>query len=279
MANGEITGTDWSRTELDQVVADYFAMLREEQAGHRTNKTAHRRALMVRIRRSNGSIEFKHQNISAVLVQLGLPRINGYLPRWNFQSAIADAIGRYLNKDPDPVPFETTQARRLTDPPGIFEGAPPVPPPLNANAKRAFERVARKFDPVLRDERNRALGRAGEERIFDHECRKLIRADRHDLARKVRWISDEEGDGLGYDILSFDPSGEERLIEVKTTRGGGTTPFYLTRNEAEVAHERPRAFRLYRLYDFSELPGLFTLSPPLEHVLHLETMTYRASLK
>jgi hypothetical protein len=92
-------------------------------------------------------------------------------------------------------------------------------------------------------------------------------------------VSREDGDGLGYDIRSYDPAGAERWIEVKTTRGGSTTPFYLTRNENEVAKERPDAFRLYRLHDFSQRPGLFTLTPPLEAVLQLEPLTFRASLK
>ena len=254
-------------------------MLRGEQTGHLPNKTAHRRALMGHIQRSNGSIEFKHQNISAVLTQLGLPRIKGYLPRWNFQGTIADAIGRYLQEHPDPIPFDLAPVTGVRDPPEIFEDAPPVAPPINANAKKAFERIARKFDPALRDQRNRALGHAGEERIFDYERKRLIKADRPDLARRIRWVSQDEGDGLGYDIFSYDPSGAERLIEVKTTRGGSTTPFYLTSNENALASERPNAFRLYRVYDFSEQPRLFTLSPPLNEVLHLETLTYRASLK
>jgi hypothetical protein len=279
MAKDEVTGTDWSPAELDRIVADYFAMLGDEQAGRHVNKTAHRNELMKQIQRSKGSIEFKHQNISAVLVQLGLPRINGYLPAWNFQGAIADAIGRYLRLNPEPVPLAPALPGGLSDPPELVEHAPPVPPPLSINAKKAFERVARKFDPALRDQRNRELGRAGEERIFEFECQKLLKAERSDLARRVRWISQEEGDGLGFDILSFDLSGKERLIEVKTTRGGGTTPFYLTANEDAVARERPDAFRLYRVYEFSRQPRLFTLAPPLEAVLRLETLTYRASLR
>ena len=57
------------------------------------------------------------------------------------------------------------------------------------------------------------------------------------------------------------------------------TPFYLTRNENDVAKERPDTFRLYRLYDFSQRPKLFTLTPPLEAILQLEPLTFRASLK
>ena len=64
------------------------------------------------------------------------------------------------------------------------------------------------------------------------------RQGRDDLARKVRWVSDEDGDGAGYDIASFAPDGRPRLIEVKTTNGWERTPFHISRNELAVAEER-----------------------------------------
>jgi hypothetical protein len=279
MAKDKVGGTDWSSTELDRIVADYFAMLHEEQNGQAYSKTAHRRAIMEDIRRTDGSIEFKHQNISAVLTQLGLPRIAGYVPAWNFQGAIADAIGRFLNAHPDPLPLLLPTPTGLAEPAILFEEAPPMAPPMSASAKKSFERVVRKFDPALKDQLNRVLGFAGEQHAFDSERQRLTALDRPDLARKIRWVSQEDGDGAGYDIRSYSADGKERLLEVKTTRGGNTTPFYLTRNESDFANERPDAFRLFRIYDFSKRPRLFTLTPPLEAVLRLEPITYRASLK
>ena len=91
--------------------------------------------------------------------------------------------------------------------------------------------IARRFDAAGRDERNRALGRAGEALALAHECAVLKDAGRDDLAREVRWVSQEEGDGAGYDIASFAPDGRTRLLEVKTTRGWDRTPFYISRNE------------------------------------------------
>jgi len=63
---------------------------------------------------------------------------------------------------------------------------------------------------------------------------------------------------------------------VKTTYGGHRTPFLLTRNEKSLADERPDAFRIMRLYEFGERPRLFTLHPPLETAVRLETETWRA---
>ena len=46
------------------------------------NKADHNRRLGHLLNnRSRGSIEFKHQNISAILIELGYPYIEGYKPR------------------------------------------------------------------------------------------------------------------------------------------------------------------------------------------------------
>lgn len=193
MADTEVAGTDWSNSELDLIVADYFAMLKEEQAGQIVHKTEHRRLLKAHVQRSDGSIEFKHRNISAVLTRLGLPRIRGYIPAWNFQGAIAEAIGRYLEIESDPVPMTASQPLvGFADVPSLFESAPPAAPPISPKARTAFERVARKFDPALRDQLNRSLGLAGEQLIYEREKQLLIDQDRVDLARKVRWVSQED---------------------------------------------------------------------------------------
>ena len=68
----------WSDQEIDHIVADYFAMLTDELVGRSFNKAARNRDLQAVIDRSKGSIEFKHQNISAVLLGLGQPWIEGH---------------------------------------------------------------------------------------------------------------------------------------------------------------------------------------------------------
>lgn len=160
-------------------------------------------------------------------------------------------------------------------PPLTLNEAPPPGPPRTPSPE-GLARLVRKYDPAARDHRNRALGRLGEEHVFHHERARLIAHDRSDLARRMEWTSQERGDGAGYDIRSFDPSGAERLIEVKATRGGPTTPFWLTRTEREVSQERPDHWSLYRLHDLSALPGLFVLPPPLEASVRLEAETWRA---
>jgi hypothetical protein len=268
-------GRDWTDDELDRIVADYFRMLGEEIAGISFNKAAHNRALRNQIDRSKGSVEFKHQNISAVLVALGLPRIRGYLPAVNYQGTIVAAIDRYLSGNPVALHPEKV-VDGWTERQGLFVGTPPPLLPVEPR-KVDIERLVRKFNPVERDFRNRKLGRDGEEMVFHHERQRLQQLDRPDLAKKIRWISEELGDGAGYDILSFDAQGKERLLEVKTTVGADVTPFYITRNELSLAAERPDSFRLCRVFDFSTHPRMFELNPPLEKLVHLSPQSYEAS--
>ena len=279
VADEDKIGIDWSEEELDLIVADYFAMLEAEQTGQPYVKSHHSAAMMRLIGRTHRSVEFKHMNISAVLRELGMPIIRGYKPKPNYQQAIFGAIDRYLTARPKlltPEPPSILQG--LFEPASILEEEPPVP---NFTPKpprpEGLERLVRKFDPVERDFRNRALGEAGEALVLEMERRRLGDADRIDLARKVRWVAKEDGDGAGYDVRSFDhTSGAERLLEVKTTYGGQRTPFWLTRNEKSLADERPNDFRIVRLYEFGQGSRLFTLHPPLEAVVRLETETWRA---
>jgi hypothetical protein len=266
---------EWTDGELDLIVADYFSMLQNETAGKPYSKAEHNRLLRSHISRSEGSIEFKHQNISAVLIELGLRRIVGYVPAVNYQKAIVAAIDRYLSLHPTTLHPESI-AGGLTERQGLFVGMPP--PLLPITPRRAdVERLVRKFDPVERDFRNRKLGRDGEELVFHYERQRLKQLDRSDLVKKVRWISEELGDGAGYDILSFDEQGRERFLEVKTTVGADVTPFYITKNELSLAEERPDAFRLCRVFEFSAHPRMFELAPPLENFVHLSPFSYAAS--
>ena len=83
----------WSRVEVEAIVADYVAMLTAELRREPYSKTAHRRALAPLLdARSDGAIERKHQNISAVLIELGFPYIFGYKPLGNYQADGRDRL-------------------------------------------------------------------------------------------------------------------------------------------------------------------------------------------
>ncbi len=276
MASKAKFGTHWQSDELDAIVADYFAMLAANLSGERYVKSSHSKGLMARIGRTHHSIEFKYQNISAVLDELGLPWIPGYRPKRNYQSAIFDAIDRYLTKHSDVLESFPISPAPPALPTEIFV----APPPLVSVPERipeGLKRLVRKFDPVARDHRNRSLGKAGEEFVYNLERRRLAAVGRSDLSQRVRWVAAEEGDGAGYDVLSFNTTGRERLLEVKTTNGSARTPFFLTRNECDVAKERPEDWCIYRVHLFAREPRIFTISPPLELKLDLHAELWRAS--
>jgi hypothetical protein len=276
MSNGT-----WTDIENDLIVADYFAMLADDVSGRSYSKAEHRRALLPLLNnRSEGSVEFKHQNISAVLIGLGEDRIPGYKPAFNYQMSLEDAVVRWLKANPSWLARVAVapQGAGLRETSQIWVGPPPTlsnqPPPQELEQ---VLRVAHKFDVAARDERNRALGRAGEERALKHERAQLRSAGRDDLARKVIWVSEEEGDGAGYDIASFETDGRPRLIEVKTTNGWERTPFHITRNELAVAEERRSEWCLFRLWNFSREPKAFELRPPLDAHVSLTATAFQAS--
>jgi len=275
----------WTDAENDLIVADYFVMLAEDLAGRNYNKAEHRRMLMSCLQnRSEPSIEFKHRNISAVLKGLGESWIHGYRPAFNFQLSLVEAVVRWLGRNPtwlERIPGsqsdigvrEPGQLKIVASP---RTGKPT--PELEEELPKLLE-IADRFDVAGRDARNRVLGRAGEECVLAHERAVLTNAGRTDLARRVRWVSEEDGDGAGYDIESYAEDGRPRLIEVKTTNGWERSPFYISRNELTVADKRRTEWRLIRLWDFTRSPKAFELCPPLEHHVSLTPMNFRASLR
>lgn len=270
----------WSEEENALIVADYFAMLADDLVGQPYNKAEHNRQLQARIGRTRTSIEFKHQNISAVLKGLGEDWINGYKPAFNFQMSLVDAVMRWLSQNegwvrrapgaPALSGLREQTALWVGPPPTLSNEAPP-------QELEQMQFIARKFDVAGRDERNRNLGKAGEERVLAHERAMLVSAGREDLARKIRWISEEEGDGAGFDIASFEPGGRPRRIEVKTTNGWERTPFHISRNELAAAEEWRSEWCLLRLWNFSRDAKAFELRPPLEAHVSLTAMSFQAS--
>lgn len=276
---------NWSDMENDLIVADYFSMLTDELAGRRYNKAEHNRNLLRLLpKRNRSAIEFKHQNISAVMDFLGQQTITGYKSLYSYQASLADAVIRWLDRNPgwcatDHKRVEQRAQNWFAEDSILWIGPAPThlnePPRVDPEFASA---VARKYDVAERDARNRALGKAGEERVLHHEVALLKSVRRDDLAQKVRWSSVQDGDGAGYDILSFEPDGQKRLIEVKTTNGWERTPFHITQNELKVADANRDHWHLVRLWNFAREPRAFSLRPPLQNHLALTPTSFLASL-
>jgi Domain of unknown function (DUF3883) len=274
----------WSRDEVEATVGDYFNMLRKELAGLQYSKAAHNDRLRRIVRRSRGSVEFKHANISAVLTLHGYPYIDGYKPRSNFQLLLEQVVLEYIDvhrdffdnlvKGPVLNPTAMPQQSQL-DPKRVVE----EPPERIETQVAIWSPTARlsKVDFVARDAANRELGRRGEAFVVEFEKRRLHAVERRpELAKRIEWVSRDRGDGAGYDILSFNRDGSQRLIEVKTTGLGKYFPFNVTANEVRCSEAAPKQFHLYRVFKFGESPRLYTLPGPLSASCHLDPSQYRA---
>lgn len=271
------SGTDWTQEEIDLVVSDYFDMRGKFLRGESFVKARHYERIVQLTGRSKGSVERKYMNISATLERLSLPLLKGYAPYRNFQAALLKSVEQFVAMEWDTEIVPGAASNEFAEAEQLYVGPQPdIAEPLATN-NHEMERIARKFDPALRDERNRKIGLAGEKRVFESEIIRLRAADRPDLAKKVQWISQELGDGAGYDILSFDTEGKERFLEVKTTVGHNRTPFFLSKNEHDFANEAAQNFRVFRLYNWGRNPQAFLIKPPLDNSLILEPSAYRAS--
>lgn len=277
------TNQEWTRAEVEAIVADYLRMLNLELAGQAFNKASHRRLLRMKIQhRSDSSIEFKHGNISAVLIDLGYPYIRGYQPRSNFQSLLHDVVADQLSiaSGLDALATAAVQLPAvspvLVDFPDIEVDAP-IRKYLSAEPKPIKDYLPVQRDYLARESANRSLGLAGEEFVVQYEQWRLRRLGVSHLADRVEHVSHTKGDGLGYDVLSFDFTGRERYIEVKTTTFGKETPFFLTQNELRYSRDAGDQFRLCRLFQFRQGAKMFSLRGALDAHCSLDPVTYRAT--
>lgn len=281
----DIVGTDWSEEEVAFTVADYLRMLTFELSGQSYSKTTHRRALLRHLPgRSEQAVEFKHANISAVMLELGYPYLRGYKPRSNFQrSRLLDEVERQVAHLPllDEAALIAVQQPAVVaeceDFSKVLTSAPRAETTAREPEKEYGRRTAIRRDYLEREARNRSLGLAGEEFAIRFEQWRLAELGAGQLAERVKHVSKEQGDGLGFDILSFEPDGRERFIEVKTTTFGERTPFFVSANEVRFARESGQQFRLYRLFDFKASPRLFEMAGPIEQHCALDATTFRAS--
>ena len=280
------TGAAWTRREVELVVSVYLHMLRMQLMGQTPNKAEHNRQLQDMLpARSKSSIEYKHCNISAVLVELGVPPLIGYKPLFNYQQLLIPVVSEAIAKDSrlDEAALrqvETPAEAPLLDSFERFVVAPPEGQRLSTydRTEQVRDRPLVVRDYLQREARNRSLGLAGEDLVMRYEAQRLHAAGARALADRIEHISRTKGDGAGYDILSFENGGRERFIEVKTTAYIAETPFYVSRNELSFSTEQAAQFHLYRLFDFRKRARMFTLVGALDSNCRLDPVSYRAEV-
>lgn len=274
----------WSRDEVEAIVADYLDMLVDELRARAYNKAAHRRALLPRLRgRSVGAVENKRQNVSAVLIDLGFPWIRGYKPLFNYQALLAEIVSQRLAGRFDVVDLVSSQVEApAPHAPHVetilsTERDKPAMGDAVDGAGEGLWRAGRpRVDYLAREARNRSLGDAGERFVIQFERARLASCGKDALADRVEHTAKVRGDHEGFDVLSFEEDGRERLIEVKTTRYAAEAPFYVTENEVRTSRERRTHYQLYRVYDFGYVKGphLYRLEGDLSASCLLRPQSY-----
>lgn len=268
---------NWSDEENSVLVNAYLDMLRRELRDEKYVKADVNRQLQAELGRGRGSIEFKLANVSAVLRELSFPFINGYKPYPNIQASLRDQVRDEILRQKD---LNDLAFMRLTRSiPDVVEGATwsegPAPD-AELKSTTPGKRVGR-WDFVELEAMNRDLGAAGERAVLARERSTLEGVGEYALAARVEHVSQTIGDGLGFDIRSFEPDGTEKLIEVKTTRLSAHWPMMVSRNEVDVSAIEGERYHLYRLHDFRpESIRFYTLRGDLREICQMTPETYKA---
>jgi hypothetical protein len=284
-------GQNWSPQEVRATVVDYMAMLRFELAGQTYNKTSHRNTLLKQLDgRSDSAVELKHQNISAVLQDLGYFWIPGYKPRSNYQAMLASEVESWVRTNPDLDQHAAAAAEAPAATPALFDfesfevarssmRSGRTPGMRESRGTYSGPAVPRIRDYAAREAHNSSLGRAGEELVVRYEQHRLSVLGLDRFAARVEHVSKTQGDGLGFDVLSFDRRGGERFIEVKTTTFAKETPFFATSSEVGFARKNAERYSVYRLFDFRREPKCYSLPGLIEDHCALDPVSFRCSFR
>ena len=284
------TGAHWSEREVERVVSAYFEMLALELRGLEVAKARCNEALRAELdNRSKGSVEFKHCNISAVMVALGLPFVDGYKPRANYQGLLAEAVVAYLNAHPAFFVEAAEQAAAVVlqlprglwrQPGGLSRLFVPGPLPLEIPRDPRLYRALRvvSVDFAQRDQANTRLVEAGIELTVELERYRLAHEHgRLDLAQRVRAVATDASEG--FQVLSFGGDDErERHIGVKTTVLGKHAPFQVSAREVQHAEALGDRYALFRIFEAARDPRVYARRGPLTQGFRLEPTSYTCAV-
>jgi uncharacterized protein DUF3883 len=271
----------WSHADAETVVRAYAEMLERELRGEPIVKAEFNRRIQRETGRSRASIEFKFRNVSAAFTELGYASVRGYLPAFNYQHSLLALSANVLADD---SPLREAMASAATESTVTKVNAASlqevsVPPRRPGPAPRRLGDApppVRIVNWLEVEARNAARGRFGEQLVVEWEDRRLRGAGAKALASRIEHVSATQGDGIGFDIRSFEPDGSDRLIEVKTTRFGEYTPFFASANEVSVSADLADTWHLYRVFDVQRRPKFFSRQGALAERFALDPVQFRA---
>ena len=115
---------------------------------------------------------------------------------------------------------------------------------MKKHHRQRREKVGHLVNYDKQHEHNMSIGDLGEKIVLN-----LLTAQaKKDQLPLPERVSQTRGDGLGYDILTWDTQGNEQHIEVKTTTSNYIDGFPITQNEVDKAkHDKDKYF-IYRVF-------------------------------
>ena len=134
---------------------------------------------------------------------------------------------------------QTVEVPRVEDILQRLEGKP-ASKPVKENQQNQTQGIynlgykPQKRDYLAQEAANHSLGLKGEEFVINYEKARLIYEGQENLADKIEHVSLSD-DALGYDIHSYNETGQDRFIEVKTTNYDRYTRFYISLNELKTS--------------------------------------------
>jgi hypothetical protein len=272
---------DWTPQEVKLIVADYLAMLADELAGKPYNKSEHRRMLMPLLpSRTDKAIEYKYQNISAALIDLGAVFIRGYKPMFNYQALLKNECITQLELRKSIWENEFTQFADSAPMPRDYSNnilifvTPPESGKERKEKKDSFIRKPFKVNYLQREQQNTKSGQLGEQLVISFEKNRLIQDGKESLADKIEWVS-KYHDGAGFDILSKNDNGSDRYIEVKSTKLSKQTPIFFSNNEFEFANKNGTNYYLYRVFNLIDNPRFFTINGDFDSFCQKEPIQFK----
>lgn len=138
-----------------------------------------------------------------------------------------------------------------------------------------YKRNPIKINYLEKEQKNRQIGELGEELVIQYEKWSLIKIGKEKLADSVEWISKEQGDGAGFDILSKFPNGMDKYVEVKSTKLSKETPFFFSRNELDFSVAHASYYHLYRLFNLDEDPKIFIKKGSFNTICKSTALTFK----
>lgn len=132
-----------------------------------------------------------------------------------------------------------------------------VEAPVRKERSSVLKTISTKTKRTKRDylkeaERDQKIGNLGEQLVLEYERNRLRCLGVEDVENKVFLTSEnpDYGNSFPCDIISVNNlTGNVLYIEVKTTKEGIDTPFYISREEVLFSEEHRENYSLYRVFD------------------------------